>query len=95
MTINNKLKELRSAVGLNQSEMAEKLGVSVSSYQKYERGKNSIMPSIEVLIKIAEFFGVSVDYLLGRENQPESDNITAKDSIREHLNAILDILDGD
>lgn len=95
MTINNRLKELRSAVGLNQSEMAEKLGVSVSSYQKYEREKNSIMPSIEVLIKIAEFFGVSVDYLLGRENQPESDNITAKESIREHLNAILDILDGD
>lgn len=95
MTINNRLKELRSAVGLNQSEMAEKLGVSVSSYQKYEREKNSIMPSIEVLIKIAEFFGVSVDYLLGRENQSESDNITSKDSIREHLNAILDILDGD
>lgn len=95
MTINNRLKELRSAVGLNQSEMAEKLGVSVSSYQKYEREKNSIMPSIEVLIKIAEFFGVSVDYLLGRENQSESDNITSKDSIREHLNAILNILDGD
>ena len=95
MTINNRLKELRSAVGLNQSEMAEKLGVSVSSYQKYEREKNSIMPSIEVLIKIAEFFKVSVDYLLGRENQSESDNITSKDSIREHLNAILNILDGD
>ena len=95
MTINNRLKELRSAVGLNQSEMAEKLGVSVSSYQKYEREKNSIMPSIEVLIKIAEFFGVSVAYLLGRENQSESDNITSKDSIREHLNAILNILDGD
>lgn len=95
MTINNRLKELRSAVGLNQSEMAEKLGVSVSSYQKYEREKNSIMPSIEVLIKIAEFFGVSVDYLLGRENQSKSDNITSKETIREHLNAILDILDGD
>ena len=95
MTINNRLKELRSAVGLNQSEMAEKLGVSVSSYQKYEREKNSIMPSIEVLIKIAEFFGVSVDYLLGRENQSESDNITSKETIREHLNAILNILDGD
>lgn len=95
MTINNRLKELRSAVGLNQSEMAEKLGVSVSSYQKYEREKNSIMPSIEVLIKIAEFFGVSVDYLLGRENQSETDNITSKETIREHLNAILDILDGD
>ena len=67
----------------------------IETYQKYEREKNSIMPSIEVLIKIAEFFGVSVDYLLGRENQPESDNITSKDSIREHLNAILDLLDGD
>ena len=95
MTINNRLKELRSAVGLNQSEMAEKLGVSVKKKKKYEREKNSIMPSIEVLIKIAEFFGVSVDYLLGRENQSESDNITSKDSIREHLNAILNILDGD
>lgn len=67
MATNEILKKLRTTRGLIQSEIAEKLGVSLSSYQKYEREKGSITPSLDVLVRIADFYGVSVDYLLGRD----------------------------
>lgn len=65
--INERLKQLRTARGLSQSEMADILEVSLSSYQKYEREKNSVTPSLDVLMRIADYYKVSVDYLLGRE----------------------------
>ena len=67
MKINENLKKLRVLKSLTQSDMAEILGISLSSYQKYERDKNCVTPSLDVLLRIADFFGVSVDYLLGRE----------------------------
>ncbi len=67
MKINENLKKLRVLKSLTQSDMAEILGISLSSYQKYERDKNCVTPSLDVLLQIADFFGVSVDYLLGRE----------------------------
>lgn len=82
MDINAKLKHLRKQKGINQDEAAELLGVSLSSYQKYEREKNSVTPSLEVLIKIADFYGVTTDYLLGREpldNPLAGLNITVND----------------
>lgn len=71
MRTNDILKSLRQDKKLTQAEAAEQLGVSLSSYQKYERDKNSVMPSIEVLSKMADFYGVSIDYLVGREQKPE------------------------
>lgn len=70
MEINAKLKFLRKQKGINQDEAAQLLGVSLSSYQKYEREKNSVTPSLEVLVKLADFYGVTTDYLLGREPAP-------------------------
>ncbi|MCR5601555.1 MAG: XRE family transcriptional regulator [Ruminococcus sp.] len=67
MDINIKLKQLRKQKGINQEEAADLLGVSLSSYQKYEREKNSVTPSLEVLMKLADFYDVTTDYLLGRE----------------------------
>ena len=67
MGINDRLKHLRTSRGLNQSEMAEILGISLSSYQKYEREKGCVTPSLDVLTRIADYYHVSVDYLLGRE----------------------------
>lgn len=73
MKTNEILKHLRNRKQLNQAQTAELLDVSLSSYQKYERDKNSVMPSIDVLIRIADFYGVTVDYLLGRDtNTPET-----------------------
>lgn len=70
MGISAKLKSLRKQKGINQEEAAQLLGVSLSSYQKYERKKNSVTPSLEVLVKLADFYGVTMDYLLGREPAP-------------------------
>lgn len=62
------LKELRKARGLNQSELADYLNVSNQAYQKYEYG--TAEPNYDNLCKLADFYGVSTDYLLGREPPP-------------------------
>ena len=56
-----KLKELRKNKGVSQEEVANALGVSFRAYQNYEYGQRE--PNIEMLNKIADYFGTSVDYL--------------------------------
>lgn len=58
------LKNLREKFDLKQSEMAKIMHVSRVSYCNYENGINE--PSLESLILVADYFHVSVDYLLGR-----------------------------
>lgn len=59
-----RLKEERLVNGFTQRDMAERLNITQPSYIRYENGKAE--PSLENLLKIAEIFDVSVDYLLGR-----------------------------
>lgn len=61
-----RLRELRLAKGESQEQLAKILGVSRTSYTKYENGQHD--PSMEALNMLAEHFNVSVDYLLGRED---------------------------
>jgi len=61
-----RLRELREEKGISQRKIAPIFGISQSSYGDYEL--NISEPSLDMLIKIAEFFGVTVDYLLGRED---------------------------
>ena len=61
-----KLKELRKDKQLNQTEVAEYLGIGYYTLGKWEQGRAE--PSAEDLTKLADFFGCSVDYLLGRED---------------------------
>lgn len=58
-----RLKELRMAKGLSQKEVAEYLGISNAAYSLYERGDRE--PNISTLKKIANYYGVTVDELLG------------------------------
>lgn len=58
------LRDLRTSKKLNQSRLAELLGVSLTAYQKYEHG--TAEPNFDNLSKLADFYGVSTDYLLGR-----------------------------
>lgn len=68
-----KIKELRKSLGLTQKELAKKIGIAQQTLCGYER--LSSQPDIETLKKIAIFFSVSTDYLLGLEdNLPNSDN---------------------
>lgn len=64
--ISYQLKELRKNSGISQTELANALGVTKQSVSNWEN--DNILPSIEMLIKIAEYFNVSTDYLLGRSN---------------------------
>ena len=66
----NQIKNLRRSKGLNQVQLAEKLGVKKQSISNWEN--DNIMPSIDMLVRIADFFSVSTDYLLGRDVQKES-----------------------
>lgn len=74
----DRLKQLRWLYGYTQEQLADKIGVERSSIGKYE-GKSGILPSIDVICKIADCFTVSVDYLLGRTDTPEiADKIAEK-----------------
>lgn len=63
------LKRLRKERGLRQIDVANVLGITVSAYGNYELEQRK--PDIDTLNKLADFFGVSVDYLLGRETTAE------------------------
>lgn len=70
----NRIKYLRQSRELNQVQLADKLGVAKQSVSNWEN--DNIMPSVEMLEKIADFFGVSTDYLLGREKKKTTDGQT-------------------
>ena len=63
----NKLKNLREDKDLKQSDVAKILNVSQVSYGRYELGLSE--PSIASLIKLANFYGVSIDYIVGRSDE--------------------------
>lgn len=63
---NVRLRSLRMKSKYTQQNMADMLGISLNAYQKYEQAER--LPSFETLIKIADIFMVSTDYLLCRDN---------------------------
>lgn len=64
-----RIKELRIERGLKQREMADQLGLAINSYQAYEYATR--YPEFKGLIAIADFFDVSLDYLVGRSDVRE------------------------
>ncbi len=66
----NRITILRKKEKLSQSELAEKLNISQQSISSYENGKRE--PDNETLKKLADFFNVTTDYLLGRTDDPET-----------------------
>ena len=60
------IKNLRKGRGLTQRQLADALHIDRSSVGKYETGS---MPSGEMLLRLAEFFGVTVDYLCERDGE--------------------------
>ena len=64
MVFGERLKELRLAQRLSQMELADKTGISQSAIAKWELGKTE--PTASAITTLADFFGESTDYLLGR-----------------------------
>ena len=70
MMLGSRLKELRAKQRVTQEQLAKAIGVERSSIGKYE-GKQSVIPSVDVLKAIADYFNVTTDYLLGRTSPYE------------------------
>ncbi|MHB1126615.1 MAG: helix-turn-helix domain-containing protein [Bacillota bacterium] len=83
--LGEKLSKLRKNKGLSQAELARLLGMSRSTYAQYEIDRRN--PDYETLSKMASFFGVSTDWLLGRSNN--SKRVKWKESSRLELEEIL------
>ena len=64
MEIGNKLKEMRKAEGLTQQQLAERLQIPRVNYTRYET--NAVRPDYETLIRIADFYEVSLDEIFDR-----------------------------
>ncbi len=78
--LGEKLKELRAKHGLTQATFAEIFNISSGTIAMWETGKRT--PDIEMLNRIAEYFGVTLDYLVGNEikqNNFESENYIEQD----------------
>ena len=63
-----RLKELRKSRGLKQKDMADLMGMTDRNYQRFEYGKVNV--TARTLAFLADYFGVSTDYLLGRTEDP-------------------------
>lgn len=93
----NRLKELRNEKGLSLRDLAEEIGTTKSTLSRYENDMRQ--PKQDVLEALADYFGVTIDYLLGRTNQKyfksedtiafhTKKKITDKDL--KHLRSIVD-----
>ena len=74
LNIGSKISNLRKAKNWSQGELAEKITASREIIGKYERGEN--LPSIEMVVKMAKAFGVTVDFLIGESESASYDKET-------------------
>ena len=87
VNMGSRIRELRVERRLTQSEVARRMGISKSMLSSYEASQRS--PSYKVLVKIALFFSVSTDYLLGIEKPS-----IAYDGLSEReMRAIMNLID--
>ncbi|AIY82224.1 helix-turn-helix family protein (plasmid) [Clostridium botulinum 202F] len=89
MTFGDRLKELREDNGLRQTELADKLNLSRNAISAYETNTNE--PNLDILVKFADIFNVSLDYLLCRTKEKYNLNLE-NNTNKELLLKICDIL---
>ena len=68
--MDNRIRELREARHMTQIRLSIELEVSQETVSAYESGKH--FPSYKSLVKMSELFGVGIDYLMGRSQQPDA-----------------------
>ena len=69
MSFQRRLIELRKLKNVTQKDIADSIGISVLGYQRYEYGTRE--PAFRVLIALADYFNVSLDYLVARSDDPK------------------------
>ncbi len=86
------IKNLRQARSLNQVQLADSLNVSKQTVSNWEN--NNILPSIEMLVKISQFFSVSTDYLLELDSRSYIEVTGLTDVQLAHVRQIIDDIKG-
>lgn len=81
-----RMKELRQQINKSQKDVADDLGIVRTKYARYEVGESN--PNIDMLIKIADYFNVSLDYLCGRPNS----NLIFTESLTETQRKLVSII---
>lgn len=90
-----RLKELRLLMGWNMKKAAQEIGIPYTTYVCYEKGERE--PNSEMLIKLADFYGVTIDYLIGLDETPSHDDDEEMAGVlqilreREDLRALLHV----
>lgn len=93
MKVKDALRRFRKHFQLTQSEVAKILGIRPQSYQMYEYGK--VIPSIPIILKLADRFNISTEYLLGRSDNPRALPVDSEliEAIRACQKAISPVLE--
>ena len=68
MSFSDRIIQLKKERKLLQKDIASSIGLSLRAYQYYEKGKKE--PTLSVLLRLADYFDVSLDYLVGRSDDP-------------------------
>ena len=82
----NRLRELRLLLGWNMKRAAKEMDMPYTTYISYEKEEREM--NSEVLIKFADFYGVSIDYLIGKDDTPSHDD--DNDDLAEILQVLRD-----
>ena len=85
--LSKRLKQIRKLKNLTQAEVANAIGIGARNYQSFEYGE--IKPSFETLISLADYFQVSLDYLVGRSDVNYYSENETKISIQESFTGML------
>lgn len=93
MKLGDKLKKLREDKGLMQQDVCTALEIEQSTLANYENNRR--IPKIDLLISIANYYGVSIDYLLGRTDTPFVDTAKRPKDLNKFLQQAEIIFDGD
>ena len=85
--LNENIRELRIAQGISQVDLARALNVSKQCVSNWEN--DNVLPSIEMLVRLADHFGVSTDSLLGRSTEDAVDLRGLKPEEASHIRLIV------
>ena len=75
MTLSESLKRFRTKYNLKQKDVAERLNMKQPLYQRYESGET--VPAVTFIVRLADVYNVSADYLLGRSDEPQPPKLDA------------------
>ena len=89
-TLCENIRRFRQAKGLNQVQLAKALNITKQCVSNWEN--DNVVPSVEMLIKLADFFGVTTDLLLGRDQTETIDASGLTEKHVEHLRLLVNDL---